>query len=411
MEPLLLLTTSLLSQCQYNIHFLNYDGWLNVAALVIIAVLMISATVYVISGLLPENPREKLRAAVKYEYIQGIFSIVLIAVIFTASIAACDIGGALTQSSSFVYNDPFQFANYYMSNLLFTKGIALTTSMWSAGVLFIIDAFFVQYALTLAGSLIPPLTISGGTVGLSIQPFITAGGSSESATIIFDYNSVLYAILEPLVVVAFGLLFVIFISLTAIETLSLTLVIPVAIIMRSLSFSGPRLREASNALIAIAIAFYFVFPLTLAMNYYVVNWTYCLGNLSGCNPYATELTPYQINQIPFNQLFNNPASTCNLDGLGACASATPSPITIPLNFWTAVANSNGGLASASRQVIKAMIDMPQIIDNYSEYTAQFLFQAIFLIGLDVGITIGFAIGLNKGLSTIGSILGGGPFWS
>ena len=411
MDPFLLQTTSFLAQCQYNLNFLNYDGWLNATTLVVIAVLMISAAVYAVSGLLPSNPREKLRAAVKYEYIQGIFSIVLIVILFTASIAACDMGGALTQGSSFTYNDPFQFANYYISNLLFTKGIRLTTSMWSAGVLLIIDAFFVNYALSLAGSLIPPLQISGGTFGLSIMPFITAGGGSQPATIIYDYNSILYVILEPLVVITFGLLFVIFISLTAIATLSLTLVIPVAIVMRSLSFSGPRLREASNALIAIAIAFYFVFPLTLAMNYYVVNWTYCLGNLSGCNPYASQLAPYQINQIPLNQLFNNPASTCNLNGLGECSSATSSPITIPLNFWTAVANSNGGLASAARQVINGLVTLPQIIDNYTEYTAQFLFQSIFLIGLDVGITIGFAVGLNKGLSTIGSILAGGPFWS
>lgn len=407
----MLQTTSFLAQCQYNLQFLNYDGWVNAATLVVIAVLLISSVVYAVSGLLSENPREKLRAAVKYEYIQGIFSIVLIVILFTASIAACDMGGALTQGSSFTYSDPFQFANYYVSNLLFTKGIRLTTAMWSAGVLLIIDAFLVNYALSLAGSIIPPLQISGGSFGLSVLPFITAGGSSQPATVIYDYNSILSAILEPLVVITFGLLFVIFMSLNAIEMLSLTLVIPVAIIMRSLSFSGPRLREASNALIAIAIAFYFVFPLTLAMNYYVVNWTYCLGNINGCNPYASQLTPYQINQIPYNQLFNNPANTCNLDGLGACASATPTPITLPLNFWTAVANSNGGLASAAKQVISGLVTLPQIIDNYTEYTAQFLFQSIFLIGLDVGITIGFAVGLNKGLSTIGSMLGVGPFWS
>jgi hypothetical protein len=412
MQPFLLLTTAFIGQCQYNLKFLNYDGWINATVLLVIGVLMVTSAVYAISGLLPSNTREKLRGAVKYEYIQGIFSIILIAVLFTASLAACEVGGALTQGASYTYSDPFQFANYYISNLLFNKGIQLTTQMWSAGVLFIIDAFIVNYVLSLAASFIPPITITSGRVlGLKILPAIAVGGNDQAATIIYDYNSILYLILEPLVVVTFGLLFVIFLALYAIESLSLTLVIPVAIIMRSLSFTGPRLREASNALIAISIAFYFVFPLTIAMNYYVVSWTYCLGSLSGCNPYATQLLPYQLNSLPLNQLLNNPTVDCNLDGIGVCPSQTTPLIGIPLNFWAAIASSNGGLASAGKEVLTGLYNLPGVINNFTEYTAQFLFQSIFLIGLDVGITIGFAVGLNKGISTIGSMIGSGPFWS
>lgn len=388
-------STAFLSQCQYNIAFLNYDGWIGITVLVILISLLAAAAVYAFSGPLPGNTRERLRGVVKFEYIQGIFSIILVIALFSMSLSACAIGGELTQGATTNYQDPFQFANYYIGNLLFSKGLTLTTSMFSEGVVLVIDAFFVTYALSFAGSFIPPLSVKG----FSILPAIAT--SDQPATVIYDYSSVLNLLLEPIVVVTFGLLFVVFLALPAIEALSLTLIIPVAIIMRSLSFTGPRLREASNALIAIAIAFYFILPLTIAMNYYVVNWTYCL-NGGSCNPYAsTYLQPYKVNSLPLSQLFTNP-EVQNIQGLS---------VSVPYNFYAAEIQSNGGFSAIAKQVATALVTMPQQLDNFVDYTAQYLFQAIFLIGLDVGITIGFAIGLHKGLESIGQVLGVGPFWS
>jgi|GEM_PF-948919 hypothetical protein len=398
---LLATSTAFMNQCQYNISFLNYDGWINITALVVLITLFVSAMVYAFSGILPGNTRERVRGVVKYEYIQGVFSVILIVILFAMSLTACDMAGLLTQSAtaSTAYQDPFQFANGYVGTLLFVKGIALTTGMFQAGVTLVIDSFFVNYVLSLAGSFTNAATPILGKIGGTTTPAIA--NSDQPAAIIYDYSSVLNYLLEPIVVVVFGLLFVVFLALPAIETLALTLVIPVAIVMRSLAFTGPRLREASNALIALSIAFYFVFPLTLAMNFYVVNWTYCNG-VTNCNPYSSYLGPYTVNSLALSQLFTN-SEVQNLPGF--------SGLSLPENFYAAVIQSHGGFSAAARQVVTGFTKIPEVINDYVESTAQYLFQALFLIGLDVAITIGFAVGLHKGLESMGQLFGAGPFWS
>ncbi|HUB92422.1 MAG TPA: hypothetical protein VL945_00510 [Candidatus Saccharimonadales bacterium] len=394
-------SSTFLSQCAYNISFLNNNNWLSITALVVVMSLMISAMAYGLSGLFPGNTRERVRGVVKYEYIQGIFSIILIIVLFTLSFSACSIGSALvgTAAAPLNYQDPFQFASYYIGNLMFAKGIALVTGLFSAGTVLMVDATLVNFFVSEIGQAVP---IRNSGTGLKIA--IT--GTDEPATVIYEYSYVLNTVLAPLVVVSFGLLFVIFLSLNVIEALALTLVIPVAIIMRSLAFTGPKLREVSNGLVAIAIAFYFVFPLTLAMNYYVVNWTYCI-NGGSCNPYATPyLNPgYQLNNLPINQLFTNPeyASTASISGIGAL-------INVWTNFYSFQAQGSGGFLAAVSEIFQGLVSVPSLLNNFVMETAQYLFQAIFLIALDVGITIGFAVGLHKSLEAMGQIFGIGPFW-
>jgi hypothetical protein len=387
------------NQCQYNISFLNFDGWITITTLVVLVTLMISAIVYAFSGLLPGNTRERLRGVVKYEYVQGLFSVFLIISLFGLSLASCNIVGILTQGATTTYTDPFQFANTYVGNLLFTKGLTLITSLISAGVDLTIVAFAVNSALDFTGAFIT--YFSFGKYG-NITPYIA--NSDQPLTVIYDYGSILDALLAPIIVVTFGLLFVVFLMLPAIEALALTLIIPVAMIMRSLAFTGPRLREASNVLIAISVAFYFVFPMTLAMNFYVVNWTYCInGGL--CNPYASYLGNYQINTLPISKLFNGP-EVQNISGV----SLGGQPLSLPYNFYGDIISSNGGLAATAKLVASGLTNVPNLINGYVQETAQYLFQAIFLMALDVGITIGFALGLNKGLDTLGQMLGVGPFW-
>lgn len=409
MLELLLGSTNFLNQCQFNISFLNEDGWIGICMLVVMTSLLISAVGYSLSSFLPGSQRERLRGIVRYEYIQGIFSIILIVVLFSMSLGACDLGGALTYSAS-GYQDPFQFAQYYVGNLLFSKGIALVTGLFSAGTVLAIDAAISSYTASAIGNLFPEgapkqVGILGST--LKYVPTLQITGTDQPAEILYEYSYVLYYLLAPLVVVTFGLLFVAFLSLPAIEALSLTLVIPIAIIMRSLAFTGPKLREVSNTLIALAIAFYFVLPLTFAMNYYVVNWVYCL-NGGTCNPYVAYLGAggYNLNTLPINQLLASPdlLTTQGTPNFGA--------ITLPGNFYGyGVLQGNGGFGNMMSEVIQGLANVPGFLNNFDTETAQYLFQGIFLVGLDAAITIGFAVGLSKGLETLGQLMGVGPFWS
>ena len=141
MIDLLLASSAFLSQCSYNITFLNKNDWIGICMLVVVLSMMISAAMYGFSGLLPGTQREKLKGVVKYEYIQAIFSLILITALFSMSVAACNIGAALTNGAS-GYQDPFQFAGLYIGNLMFAKGIAIVTGLFSAGTALVIDAAF-----------------------------------------------------------------------------------------------------------------------------------------------------------------------------------------------------------------------------------------------------------------------------
>ena len=409
-----LMSTAFMNECYHNVSFLNQNGWLNITVLVVLASLSIGAVGYSIAPILPGNYREKLKAVVRYEYIQGIFSIMLIAILFTMSLGACDMAGALTVSATGAagYRDPFQFAQYYVGNLLFSKGLAIMTGLVSAGTVLAIDAAMANYLASAIGNILPnsvPLNKeilgNGGTYKLSFNPStVDITGTDQPATIIYEYGYVFNLLLGPLVVITFGLLFLTFLSLPAIEMLALTLVVPIAIIMRSLAFTGPRLREVSNTLLALAIAMYFVLPLTFAMNYYVVNWMYC-GTGGTCNPYYQYLQGYRLNTQPINELFAN-------SSFGQYGSSSLGTLTLPYNFYAYdIVSGNGGVASLAADVINGLKDTPLFINQYAIEVAQYLFQGIFLIGLDVGITVGFAMGLSKGLESMGRMFGVGPFWS
>lgn len=407
MIDFLFASSAFLNQCSYNLAFLNKNDWIGICVLVVTISMMISAVMYGVSGLLPGTQREKLKGVVKYEYIQALFSLILITALFSMSVAACNIGAALTQGAS-GYQDPFQFAGSYIGNLMFAKGIALVGGLFSAGTSLVIDAAFANYFVSAIGNFFPSGSIptyTSGTLSASAGVHIEITGTDEPSEIIYEYSYIL-PFLEGLVVVTFGLLFAAFVSLPIIEGLALTLVIPVAIIMRSLAFSGPRLRDVSNTFIAMAIAFYFVFPLTIAMNYYVVNWMYCL-NGSSCNPYVAYLGPggYLLNTLPINQLLANP-NNINVNGVPSIGG-----ISLPLNFFGAdLFAGNNGLLGIIGNVVNGLENMPRLINGYVLETAQYLFQGIFLIAIDVAITVGFAVGLNRGLNSIGQLLAVGPFW-
>ena len=83
---------------------------------------------------------------------------------------------------------------------------------------------------------------------------------------------------------------------------------------------------------------------------------------------------------------------------------------MPISFFSSAASSQGGVFSALGQVLNIMIRIPTYVIEYGLKTAEYMFEGIFLIGLDLAITLAFAQGLTKGLNSVGRMIGVGPFW-
>lgn len=394
MLPIVLaLPTTYTGLCSFAM--LDRNDWIGINALVVLAFIIFSSAIYAISGLLPTVNREKLRGLVKYEAVEGVISILIIASLLAFSSVACNVGAALSQQGT-GYQDPFQFAHYYIGNLLFAKGVTLTTNLYSVGTLFLIDGNVMQYLLATVANKFSQFSALGGTFRMTVS------SPDEVSYIFFEYSSIMNTLFAILIVVTFGLLFVMFLIFPIIESVSLTIVLPLAIIMRSLSFTGPRLRDAANTVIALAIAFYFILPLTIAMDNYITNWMYCAKKGSACNPYVQYLAGYKLNTLPIASLFTAQGTSPLLK------DAPP----LPLNYWAlSTTTGNGGILNTLKTLAVTMVNAPATVDNFANETAQYLFEGIVLIALDMAITIGFAQGLTKGLNSVSGIMGLGPFWS
>ena len=106
---------------------------------------------------------------------------------------------------------------------------------------------------------------------LVINPFFSISISPDIIGTLFGFSGALSSSFEPLIVVTFGILFMIYLLLPIITALALTVVVPLALIMRSIPFAGPKLRESSDTFMSLAIGFYFILPLAILMNSYIIS--------------------------------------------------------------------------------------------------------------------------------------------
>ncbi len=242
----------------------------------------------------------------------------------------------------------------------------------------------------------------------SITPLIGFTLWSQLLGIYYGFGGALASTFLALIAVAFGVLFVVFIMLPFIQQLSFTVILPLALVMRSIPFAGPNLRQTSDTFLALAIGFYLIFPLTILLNGFIMTWMYTSCAQAGgpvlCNPYQQYTGAYQLNSLPTDALFNTPPS--QLYGNGFLGG-----VQLPSVFFSGgFGGLGGGIGNGIAAIFKNLVDLPNIIIVFANKTAKYLFQAIFLIGLDLAITVGFAMGLSKGLSSVGRMIGVGPFW-
>ncbi len=394
--------------CTHGPSFAALDpgGWIGINSLVILMSLAVASLVFALSRFLSTQYAQKTSMLIKYEIAEAFVSFMLIITMLSFTYASYSAVCMLTTSAAGTqYTDPFQFATSYVANLMFIKGIGLANKMYYTSALLAIDGNVLDYVMNaLAAKMTSKITgmLTGATTGglASIELKFSSG---EVEYVYYDFVATLSGLLGSFIIITFGSLFIIFLLLPVIKAVTLTIIMPVAIAMRSLAFTGPQLRYASNTVIALSIAMYFIFPLTLAMDSYVVNWVWCI-NTAVCNPYVAYLTPYTLNNpVPPGLLSQAQAPTSYDTGGGT-------PFSLPYNLYSQLFAGNGGVASSLEQLFIGLFDIPGIVSDYTMSTAQYLFQGIVLLALDVAITVGFASGLSKGLDSMSRIVGAGPFW-
>ncbi len=377
---------------------INVNDWIGICIGVAIFALMMAGAIYAVAGLLSTSMREKLRGAAKVEGTQALLSFLIIGAVLVFAVSTCQVGAVLTHSATATsgasYTDPMQYSQVYLENLLFVDSAKLFGSIYSASASYILWGNIEAELLT---AFEEPIT---SFIGLELN--------ANALGVYFGYAGVLTTTYTGLMVVTFGILFTLWILLPLIEALALPLILPVALIMRTVPFAGPRLREAADSFIAIAIAFFFVLPMTITMNSYVIIWLSCgsMGSINGpiaapadCNPFVTYTG-------------SNPLPTLNTDNFfqGNNPPDLGSPFDIPFTFLGGVLSGSGGIFSFILSGLKSLYSLPYTIDMYGVAVAWYLFEGIVLVALDLAITIGFAQGLTKGLGAISGIVGAGPFW-
>ena len=386
----------------------NINNWIGVDVLILLATFSVGAVIYALAGLLPNPHREKLKGIVRIEYTEGAFSLVLIASLISLAYAGCNVGFSLSGLSSGNYQNVFQSDQHYIGKLLFVTGGNIAGQLMARDMVLSIDAAFSNEVFYRLSSLLK------GSFGVPnpfklipyVKNYVSLNETGRLASVYNSYGDT-YLLYAGFVVVTFGALFILYFLLPIILALGMNLLVPVAIVLRSISFAGPKFREASNAFIAIGVALYFVLPLAISSNQAIVNWLYCQNQngASACNPYMQYIEPYTLSNIQ------------------ATAFLTPQTLqygtifgfhfSLPYSLFGQIgASSSGGFWNYALNMLESMVRLPYQVSAYATVVAQYIFQGIVLIAIDFAIAMGLAQGLYKGLNAIPTILGGGgPFWS
>ncbi len=397
MEPFLLL-----SACDPSSLFMTNSGWLGINMLVVLFSVTFGAAIYAFSNFMPGERAEKLRGITRYEIFEAFMSAIIIIALFGFTSVACNTGALLTGQQS--YTNLFSFADSYLGSLLFTNGVSLVSQLYSASVNYVVASNIVLFIEQIGQTALSAFfsTLKFGQI-VSVSP----GESIEF--VLLSYSSSVTGTYAGLTVVAFAPLYLLFLLLPIIQGGALTLVVPVALIMRSISFTGPKLREASNLFLALAIGFYFVLPLTIAFNAYVascLNIQLIASLQVSCPNYPYQLQPYAL-----------PTSVTSLFTQASGQSITVPSGTIPFistdfNLLQAYGfNSASSIGNGAYQVFfNYVLNAPNVAAGYGEQVAVYLFLGLFMLGLDMAITAGFINGLGKGLNALSRIFGTESFW-
>lgn len=390
------------------------NSWLSINILVIVISLMAIACAYSFSSFFPSNSRSKIKGFVRFEMIQMFISVAIIAALLAFSATACSISSNISNSLTHKSMDPFAYAEYYISST-FNSGLTLLSNIYTTSIGYAIasSSAKVLSSITLRGLngqgsnlikgnsfLTCVLTRTAGQCGLGkyFNKYICSSKyceyesipSGDFATLYNMFASVYLNVYSPILIVAVAMLFIQFLAIPLMQASAFTIILPVAIALRSISFFSSGLGDASNALIAIAIALYIIYPMMVAFDSYAIAWVF-----SAQNPSAQYVGgAFSVNTITPNAFFKN---TTNVGSSGANALNTE------ISYVTSGFSSPG-----SYQYWAQALNLVGTMHNYTDNMAQFFFQSILLFALNMAVTVGLAMSLYKALrSGLGEA---GRFW-
>ena len=358
------------------------NSWLTINLLVILIGFLIVASVYAISGIFASSLKSKLREMVKTEIVQLTISIVIIAVLIASAATACNISASVSQSLIGTSLNPITFAETYIGNLSLNSGINLLSYLYTTAITYGIDArivYVIGNSFTFfSGHFDLPMISPTFAIDLSIP---------------YNFLATLYmTIFSPLLIIVIGMLLLQFILLPFIQYTAFTVILPVSIAVRSVAYVGGSagLRNASNALLSIAIALYLIYPLTIGLDAAIMHWIFSAQNPTFA--YLQQTIVY--NSIPPTFL-------------STVASTTTGPALFGLST-----TSISSLLSSAQSIGLLQSLSPFNIPKQATYIitsmAQFIFVSVFLFALNVGITMAFAMSLTNALDA--GIDGIGSFW-
>ncbi|MDE1868397.1 MAG: hypothetical protein KGH60_00290 [Candidatus Micrarchaeota archaeon] len=372
------------------------NNWIGVNLMVILVSMMVIAFAYTVSRMLPTAARARVTEITKSEFSQVFISIIIIVAMMGLAQTACNISASMSQQITGTSQGPFQYADYYIGNLATNTGVSLLTNLYSVSLQYsIYGQIITSTGASLANNLgiTDALSTSKNTffkdafgnakinpdTGEPYKAFIsvTLSPTLDFGTTYTLLSELYIVVFEPIVIVTTGMLLVQYLALPLLQYSAFAIVLPVALALRSLSFAGGGLRSASNALLAIAIAGYIVYPLTVGFDSYIINWIFSASNPS----YVYLQGTYSLSTITPSQFFSG--------------------MQLPSNFASLVTSSFTSLPDPVSVLNQAQ--------SFVNQMAQFIFVGIMLFALNVAITVGFARGLSKALD--GGIEGATQFWS
>ncbi|MGC8651649.1 MAG: hypothetical protein ACP5UH_00125 [Candidatus Micrarchaeia archaeon] len=369
------------------------NSWLSINLLVILVSLLIGAFILAISRILPSRFSGKVTSAVRTELTQALLSAVIIMVLLGMASAACSISTSMSSTVTGSALSPFQFADYYIGNLTMNSGLSLLSKVYFTSVEYSIEStiFEVSYGSILNGY--NPLAFAAKFNGLSVS-FATRMNLGKVFKILSDvYMSVFAMVL----ITTIGALYLQWVMLPLLEYTAFIVVLPVALVMRSLSFVGGNLRNTANAFLAIAIAAYLVYPLMVGFDGYAVSWIFSANNPSyKYLSYAYTFTPYSPSAF-FAEL---PSSSL----VAGNPSTAPSYLQSFVSSAGISLNPLAELGSLASSVLTA----PYVTNTIIEEISKFMFVGIFMFAINIGVTAGLAMGVAKALNS--GVEGASTFW-
>ncbi|MDE1865510.1 MAG: hypothetical protein KGH94_02635 [Candidatus Micrarchaeota archaeon] len=389
------------------------NSWIVINVLVILISMLAIAAAYSLNGFFPASFRGRMRGFIRFELIQLIVSIVVLGALLALSASACNVSAQVSSQLSGRQMNPFNFADYYVTTI-FNNGLSMLSNIYSTSV---------NYAILSSGiKSIPAALLRGlngqalfkgnkflecaltkqsgcsllGTVITSLCPtsIITCEYSTiPSGDLSYLYNlfsSMYLDVYSPILIIATGMMFIQFLAIPIMQYSAFTIILPTALAMRSLSFFSSGLGDASNALIALAVALYIIYPMMVAFDGYAVSWIFSTKNPSA--QYAGGALT--VNTVAPSGFFS---AQPGYDISGANALNTETSFVF-----------NSFSAPGSYEYWVGGLNLIGTMRNYTDNMAQFFFQSIILFALDMAVTVGLAVSIYKALrSGLGEV---GRFW-